>query len=67
MFLWLPAGAGALLAGQQPLAIGQQYADQLDDRPAERPRRRDRAAERRLKRVGGGKTDAARATRAELS
>ena len=39
-------------------AIGQQYADQLYDRPAEHPDVRP-PAERRVKRVGGGKTEAA--------
>ena len=46
--------------------IGQQYADELHDRSAERPHACGRPAERRVKRVGGGKTDAA-ARRRELS
>ena len=56
-------GRRALLAGQQRLGDRPAVLDELHDRPAEGPRRVPAGrAERRMKRVGGGKTDAARAT-----
>ena len=54
-------GRGALLADQQRLAIGQQYATNYMIGPPRFVRNVRPAAERRMKRVGGGKTDAARA------
>ena len=66
LFLWAPAGVALYWFVSNLWAIGQQYADELLDRPAERPQpARRRPAERRMKRVGGGKTEAA--ARDELS
>jgi len=59
MFLWLPAGAAIYYGVTNLWIIAQQYLTNHligppNIRPASRP-----AAERRVKRVGGGKTDAA--------
>jgi YidC/Oxa1 family membrane protein insertase len=59
MFLWLPAGAAIYYGVTNLWIIAQQYLTNYligppNVRPASRP-----AAERRVKRVGGGKTDAA--------
>ena len=62
MFLWRRPAWRIYWLVSNVWAIGQQYADQLHDRSAERPRRSGPPAERRVKRVGGGKTDAARAS-----
>jgi YidC/Oxa1 family membrane protein insertase len=59
MFLWLPAGAAIYYGVTNLWIIAQQYLTNYligppNVRPASRP-----AAERRVKRVGGGKTDGA--------
>ena len=61
MFLWYPAGVALYWLISNVLAIGQQYATNYMIGP---PKVRaastgGTATERRMKRVGGGKTDAA--------
>jgi YidC/Oxa1 family membrane protein insertase len=59
MFLWLPAGAAIYYGVTNLWVIGQQYlTNYLIGPPNVRPPRNS-AVERRVKRVGGGKTDAA--------
>jgi membrane protein insertase Oxa1/YidC/SpoIIIJ len=58
MFLWLPAGAAIYYGVTNLWIIGQQYlTNRLIGPPNVRAVRPP--AERRVKRVGGGKTDAA--------
>ena len=59
MFLWHPSGVALYWFVSNMWAIGQQYATNYHDRPAECPPADGSAGERRMKRVGGGKTDAA--------
>ena len=64
MFLWAPAGLAVYWLVSNLWQIGQQYVtNSIIGPPAVRTVRP--AAERRLKRVGGGKTDAADARRVE--
>jgi YidC/Oxa1 family membrane protein insertase len=58
MFLWLPAGAVIYYAVSNLWRIGQQYATNYLIGPPNVKTMRP-AAERRVKRVGGGKTEAA--------
>jgi YidC/Oxa1 family membrane protein insertase len=59
MFLYLPAGVAIYYAMSNLWGIGQQYLTNYLIGPPNPPRTMRPAAERRVKRVGGGKTEAA--------
>jgi YidC/Oxa1 family membrane protein insertase len=60
LFLWYPSGVALYWAVNNIWAIGQQYAtNYMIGPPNIRAARAATAGERRMKRVGGGKTDAA--------
>jgi YidC/Oxa1 family membrane protein insertase len=60
LFLWYPSGVALYWFVNNIWAIGQQYVtNYMIGPPTIRPPRAATAGERRMKRVGGGKTDAA--------
>jgi YidC/Oxa1 family membrane protein insertase len=60
LFLWYPSGVALYWLVNNIWAIGQQYlTNYLIGAPDSSGRPRSSAGERRMKRVGGGKTDAA--------
>jgi YidC/Oxa1 family membrane protein insertase len=61
LFLWYPSGVALYWFVNNMFAIGQTYAtNYMIGPPPAVPATRGSAGERRMKRVGGGKTDAAR-------
>ena len=59
LFLWYPSGVALYWFVNNLWAIGQQYVTNYMIGPPSIPAARASAGERRMKRVGGGKTDAA--------